>query len=637
MARIVGNTFLSTVANSFVPEEEKPGTDTPDTSETPGEIISTVGSVEISISSPSSIVTDGTDEVTVTYRNTGNSNAIAPLLNLEATGALLRPNNGTEFTESQIQFLAIDYEGQAGVLTPGARSSFTVEFIPDGTNDETIEFAVNGIDPDETINWEEFREDLKPQYLTDEAWNAIYDNFTAAVGSTAGDYQEVLVDNANYLSELGEYVADANRLVGFEFQQASDYQALAQRYSLGSFGRGRSFIGDLRAIADEDGNVSIEVAGTQRLFILQEDGSYLPAVDEDYGTLTLEGEAYRLEEQGGVVTVFRPNGSLNFIEDSNGNRITAKYANDRIIGLVGSNEDRLTFAYNDAGRIASVTDRSGRITTYEYDETGELLLRVASPEGSSTFTYDDNFAITSVAEGDGTQANLKYDDFGRLIEESLNEGAEKITYSYNSAGKVTVTDASGASVKFFLDDRGLVNRLKAPLGQNLNLEYDELGNLIQVNALNNNALNFTYDVRGNLLSQVDSLGQRTEFTYEPNFQLLESVTDPRGNIINYDYNDEGNLVSINYADSSSETYSYDEQGNFTQSVNRRGQAIDFNYNQLGQLHGQYSFTDLAAGTYTVREVVPDGSLQTAPADEQFTIELGVGETIREIDFGNTVV
>lgn len=122
--------------------------------------------IEISISSPSSIVADGTDEVTVTYRNTGNTDAIAPLLNLEATGALLRPNNGTEFTESQIQFLAIDYEGQAGVLTPGARSSFTVEFVPDGTNDETIEFAVSGIDPDETINWEEFREDLKPVYLT---------------------------------------------------------------------------------------------------------------------------------------------------------------------------------------------------------------------------------------------------------------------------------------------------------------------------------------------------------------------------------------------------------------------------------------------------------------------------------------
>ncbi|MBF2020496.1 MAG: VWD domain-containing protein [Hydrococcus sp. C42_A2020_068] len=402
---------------------------------------------------------------------------------------------------------------------------------------------------------------------------------------------------------------------------------MAQRYSLGSFGRGRSFIGDLKAVADEDGNVSIEVAGTQRLFILQEDGSYLPAVDEDYGTLILEGEAYRLEEQSGVVTVFRPNGSLNFIEDPNGNRITAEYANDRITGLVGSDEDRLTFTYNDAGRIASVADRSGRITTYEYDETGELLLRVASPEGSSTFTYDDNFAITSVAEGDGTQANLKYDDFGRLIEESLNEGAETITYSYNNAGNVTVTDASGATVEFFLDDRGQVNRLQAPLGQNLNLEYDELGNLIQVTAPDNNALNFTYDDRGNLLSQVDSLGQRTEFTYEPNFQLLESVTDPRGNAIDYDYDDEGNLISINYADGNSETYSYDEEGNFTQSVNRRGQTIAFNYNQLGQLLRQ----DNADGSFYAYTYDEQGNLTSATDDNgTISLEYDTGDRLTKI-------
>lgn len=593
----------------------------------PEEIIGTVGSIEISISSPSSIIADGTDEVTVTYRNTGDTDAVAPLLNLAATGALLRPNDRQEFTESQIQFLAINYEGQAGVLAPRASGSFTVEFVPDDANDNAINFTVSGINPDETINWDEFREDLKPDYLTDEAWNAIYDNFIGSIGSTAGDYQEVLVNNANYLSELGEYVADANRLVGFEFQQASNYQALAQRYSLGSFGRGRSFIGDLEAVADENSNVSIEYAGTQRLFILQEDGSYLSAVDEDYGTLTSEGEAYRLEEQSGVVTVFRPNGSLNFIEDPNGNRITAEYTNDRITGLVGSNEDRLTFTYNDSGRIASVADRSGRITTYEYDETGELLLRVASPEGSSTFTYDDNFAITSVAEGDGTQANLKYDDFGRLIEESLNEGAETITYNYNNAGNVTVTDASGANVEFFLDDRGQVNRLQAPLGQELNLEYDQLGNLIQVTAPDNNALNFTYDDRGNLLSQVDSLGQRTEFTYEPNFQLLESITDPRGNAIDYDYDDEGNLISINYADGSSETYSYDEAGNFTQSVNRRDQTIAFNYNQLGQLLRQ----DNADGSFSAYTYDEQGNLTSATDDNgTISLEYDTGDRLTKI-------
>jgi len=49
------------------------------------------------------------------------------------------------------------------------------------------------------------------------------------VGITAGDYQQLLVDNTNYLSDLGNYEADAEELLAFKFQQASDYQALAQR------------------------------------------------------------------------------------------------------------------------------------------------------------------------------------------------------------------------------------------------------------------------------------------------------------------------------------------------------------------------------------------------------------------------
>ncbi|WP_026733597.1 RHS repeat-associated core domain-containing protein [Fischerella sp. PCC 9605] len=587
MARTLGNAVPSTVENPLVPGEEDPGSDTPNmpttpvTPDTPRAIIGTVGSIEISISSPSSIIADGTDEVTVNYRNTGDTEAIAPLLNLEATGALLRPNDQEEFTESQIQFLAIDYEGQAGVLAPGARSSFTVEFMPDGTNDEALNFTVSRIDPDETINWEEFREDLKPNYLTDEAWNVIYDNFTASIGTTAGDYQEVLVDNANYLSELGEYVADANRLVGFEFQQASDYQALAQRYSLGSFGRGRFFIGDLEAIADEDGNVSIEVAGTLRFFTLQEDGSYSPATG-DYGTLTLEGESYRLEEQNGIVTVFRQNGSLDYIEDPNGNRISAEYSNGQLSSLLFDNGENLTFTYS-GDRITSVTDSTGRTNSYSYDETGELLLSVTTPGNEISFTYDDNFALTSVTNSNGTQATFEYDERGRLIEESFNAGAESITYSYDDNGGVTITNASGATTEISLNSRGQVSQIQDALGRTFSVSYDTLGNPIRITAPDNSTLTSTYDDQGNLLSQINALGQRTEFTYEPNFELLESVTDPRGNAISYDYDELGNLVQIEYADGSSESFSYDEKGNVVCSLNRRGEEITYRYNPRGQL------------------------------------------------------
>ena len=49
--------------------------------------------------------------------------------------------------------------------------------------------------------------------------------------------------------------------------------------------------------------------------------------------------------------------------------------------------------------------------------------------------------------------------------------------------------------------------------------------------------------------------------------------------------------------------------------------------QVTSANGEYSFTDLEAGIYTVREVIPTGSSQTAPIEGQFVVELGAGEIV----------
>lgn len=66
-------------------------------------------------------------------------------------------------------------------------------------------------------------------------------------------------------------------------------------------------------------------------------------------------------------------------------------------------------------------------------------------------------------------------------------------------------------------------------------------------------------------------------------------------------------------------------------LNENGTLDDDEPSQVTDENGEYVFEGLAAGTYTLREVVPAGFTSTTG---EVTIALGEGETIENVDFGN---
>ena len=570
-----------------------------------------LGNLDVEILTTPTIRSDREGIVTVVYTNTGDTDLVAPLLQIDADNASLKDLDDDVFTEDPIQKLGINPNGPIAVLSPGAQGSFSFKFDPLTEAGTDIDFTVSTLTADTTINWDDIRDEAQPSYLSDAAWDPVWNNFISGVedsnGATTDSYVGTLAENATYLDQLGEKVTgDVDQLIAFELQQASSYQALPQRYSLGAFGRGGSFIGDLKLVTDSDGNVSLENGGLRRSFELQSNGLYVGA-DEDDAVLTLTGSVYRLEEEDGTVTVFLPDGSLNYVEDTNGNRVTASYTNNLLTGLTSTSGDSLTFDYNSQGRIVRASNQSGQEVTYGYDVTGELLTRLTTPTGTTEYSYDSNFNVTGITDANGTAVTFAYDDQGRLVQESLNNGTETVTYAYDSTGGITVTDANGVQTQVLLNDRGQVGQLTDPLGRTLGVSYDHDGNATKITGPDGRSTYLTYDAEGNLISQLNPLKQRIDFTYEPNYDLLESVTDARGNALNYTYDSQGNLTAITYADNSQETFDYDSQGNVLQTVNRRGQDIDYTYNSRGQLLSQTN-SDGTTQSYTYDD---RGNLLTA--------------------------
>jgi RHS repeat-associated protein len=535
--------------------------------------------------------------VTINYSNNGGINVPAPLLSLSGQGAEFQLPGQSGFTPNSILLFAGNPNGQGGVLPPGFSGSITVTVI--NSDDVTLQLGTTNSAP---IDWTKLESSLQPPGIPAAAWNAIFSNFTAEVGTTPDSLQTALDNDANYLSQLGEYTSDVTQLLAFQVDQAGDFGAIAQRYTSGMFGLG---IPDptVTAVTDSQGNVSILSGNTVRGFALQADGSYLPAPG-DFATLTLTGGVYQLRETDGTLKVFNVNGSLNFIEDTNGNKTLYGYTGNQLTSITNTlSGDVTTFTYNAQGFVSQITDPEGRITSLTYDSAGHLL-SITDPLGTTSYTYvtagtpQQLNAVASITNPDGSQVNFTYNSQGQLIAQTQNGGADPLTFSYN-VGALTTTDALNDKTTALLDENGQLAEVIDPLGNVSHVGYSSNLQPTSVGLPGGLTATIAHDALGNPISAIDPLGNQTTATFNPTFSKPQTVTDPAGNSLNYSYDSNGNLLGISYPDGSSQQYEYNALGQVTQFTNRNGQAIAYTYYPNGLLKS---------------ETLPDGSQDTFTYD-----------------------
>lgn len=555
---------------------------------------------------------------------------------------------------------------------------------PNGTY-EIIGYSTSCHGEDWTLGWYgpgithegTLREDMRPESMPADAWAAIWANLSAQIGSEWGDYVVAMADNVDYLGRFGQTTSDVSDLWNFEIAQASAAispvryltaavdasrsapglplafarvygQSIPSRFRLGPLGRGWTHNWEIKAEIQSNGDVVLRgPGGSDRFFTRQRNGSYTSAPG-DYGRLLQMAGAFRLTETDQLVWQFDAGGLLRFAEDANHNRITLAYDDGQLTSLTHSSGGQLLIDYDANGRIWHVTDPAGPeptddlVTTFEYD--GDHLVRVTAPSDRVTqYAYEDplvpgglpvqrQHALRSVTNPGGTSEHFAYFDDGRLKETFRGSGVERVTFAYDSAGGVMVTDATGRRTQLFFGIGGQLAQVRDGEGNVVALQYDNRLQLTSLLGPLGEQYRYSYDSRGNLSSIFDPLRNTTFFTYDPTFNQLTGFTDARGNGIDYGYDGQGNLRSTTYEDQSEEAYTYYSSGLVETWTNRRGQTIRYTYNDAGQLTSKDDLT--TAGVDFTYSYDAFGNLLSA-TDAQGTTTLTpdlVTGLLRRIDY-----
>ena len=170
-------------------------------------------------------------------------------------------------------------------------------------------------------------------------------------------------------------------------------------------------------------------------------------------------------------------------------------------------------SFDGLSRLTSATDPLNRKTSLAYDSR-QRISTITLPNGTAQYSYDAAGNVTALKYSDGTSLTYTWDADNRLTAASgislsydadgrINRDHNGLQITRDAAGRVaSVTYASGKTVTYTYNNRGLLSQVSDWVGGNTTFTYDAAGELTVIAFANGTTQTNTWDADGRLASLI---------------------------------------------------------------------------------------------------------------------------------------
>ncbi|MFJ9003365.1 putative T7SS-secreted protein [Streptomyces canus] len=287
----------------------------------------------------------------------------------------------------------------------------------------------------------------------------------------------------------------------------------------------------------------------------------------------------------GHSTRYEINGDLQVVSETTPDGETTRTTHDaahRPLTVTDALGRTVSYAYDEAGRTVLAIRPDGRYTSIAYDDQG-MPVAISGPDGTHVTQQFDEFGNrTAVTDTAGTTTRFTYDDLGHLA--SVTDALGHTTrIRCNPAGlPLEITDPLGAVTRYERDTFGRPVTITDPLGEVTHLDWTVEGRLSRRTAADGTSESWTYDGEGNCSTHTDALGAVSRYEYT-HFDLLSARTGPDGVRYEFDHDTELRLTQVTNPQGLTWSYAYDPAGRLIAETDFDNRTVSYEHDAAGQL------------------------------------------------------